>query len=72
MKYEEEQEEFDLALVAAAKDKLLTKSEFEHLKSLHSDIISDEDVNNWIGLAKKYEAIKEKRPPEIEQKENFN
>ena len=72
LKFKEEQEEFDLALVAAAEDKLLTIHEFEHLKSLHSDIITDKDVDNWIALAKKYEAIKEKRPPGIEQKENFN
>lgn len=39
--------EFNKAMVAAAEDWTLTREEFEQLKAMHSDVITDEMVENW-------------------------
>lgn len=56
-KFEKELGEYHLALRDAGKDGLLTVGEFDYLKQLHSDIVPEEYVHDWIELAKKYENV---------------
>jgi hypothetical protein len=56
--------EFKLGLLEAAEDKTLSLHELEHLRSLHSDIITDDMVDEWIELAKDYQEMEEARERE--------
>lgn len=56
--YEYIRNEFNQALITASEDDTLTASEFEHLSSMHRDIIPEKMINNWIQLAKDYQESK--------------
>lgn len=61
-------EDFNRALVAAAEDWTLTREEFEQLKAMHSDVITDDMVENW--LKHLQEASKKAKEKESESEEN--
>lgn len=41
-------DEFKRAILAAAEDGILTRREFEELRRLHADIVSDDHVKHWL------------------------
>jgi hypothetical protein len=48
-------DEYGRALLEVADDQKLTKDEFERLKKMHRDLVSDEDVGNWLKKARELE-----------------
>lgn len=53
--YKEASSEYGNAFLEMAEDHTLTEDELLKLKEMHSDIVSDEDVENWIKKAEELE-----------------
>lgn len=54
-------EEYNREIVNAAADNELSKNEFLTLKDFHSEIVTEEEVRQWIKIAQRYEdSMKEK------------
>lgn len=49
--HEPARKKFVRELISAGGDQLLSRMEFDRLRALHADLITDEIVDNWLNLA---------------------
>jgi hypothetical protein len=59
--------EYNEGLIEASEDNLLTRDEYERLREMHSDVLTEPMIEDWIDMAKEYEEIKEHNRRENQQ-----